>query len=250
MKSRLAPLLLGVCLALPAATQAAGGTLCERTDKPLIWADCGAGRVEILLLPEDAGLTPEGSLDVTGGYTATDRRESGKPKPVGLFIRRGLVVSREYVRADGVLLVDAAGAPRLLHRRRASFAGVGYDLEDPDQRTRLLAAVVEAGGSLIQSHLLIVDGVVDAHPQDGAPRFRRRILFQSKSGEFGLWDSSPRALTLAEAAEELAATFGPQMAINLDMGSYDFCREGTKSCGLLSYAETGKLSNILRFSRD
>lgn len=250
MISRLAPLLLGVCFALPAATQSASGSLCGRTDKSLIWADCGAGGVEILLLPEDAGLTPKDALDVTGGYTATDKRENGKPKPVGLFVRGGLVVSREYVRADGVLLIDADGAPRLLHRRRADIAGQSFDLDDTDQRTRFLDAVAEAGGSLLQSHLLIVDGAVDAHPQDGAPRFWRRIFFQMKSGEYGLWDTSPRALTLAEAAEELAEEIGPSMAINLDMGSYDFCRMGAKSCGLLSYAETGKLSNILRFRRD
>lgn len=240
----LAPAALAALIAAPLG--AAG--LCERTDPTLLWAACdGPAHVELLLLPEDAGLTPANALDVTGGYTAADRRAGGEPKPVGLFVRDGEIIGREYVRFDGLLLIDAAGAPRILHRRYATLDGETFDLEDSARRAEFLAAVAAAKGSLLQSHLLIVDGEIDAFAKKGAPRFPRRILFQTESGETALFDSGRRALTLAEATAEVAEKFAPRMALNLDMGSYDFCRLGARRCGLLSYAETGKLSNILRF---
>lgn len=227
----------------------AAAEICAKTDQPtLLWSSCdGAYAASLRLLPEDAGVTPEGALDVTGAYTATDRREGGRPKPVGLMVRAGTVISREYVRFDGVLAIDGEGGAAVGYRRRFPFGDDVYDLEDRERRAALLEAVAASGGSLMQSHLLIIDGAVDAAPIDGAPRFRRRILMQDETGALGLFDSSPRALTLNEAAEEVAEVFAPAMALNLDMGSYDFCRRGGDLCGALSYGQTGKLSNLLRF---
>ena len=228
------------------AAQAAGNGLCALGDEELIFTSCDGGAVELRLLPEDAGLTPADALDVTGAYTATDKRGDGRPKPVGLFVRNGEVISREYVRFDGVLtIVD--GVPALHHRRRVAFGDRRFDLETPEDRAAFLARTAARGADLMQSHLLIVDGNVDTAPIDGAPRFRRRILFQMSDGRFGVYDSSPRALTLHEATEELAAKVAPEMALNLDMGSYDFCSRGGASCGALSLQATGKLSNVLRF---
>lgn len=229
------------------ATQAAGNGLCALEDDDLIFTSCSGGGVELRLLPEDAGPTPEGALDVTGAYTATDKRDESRPKPVGLFVRGGEVISREYVRFDGVLTVTD-GAPTLHHRRRVALNGQRYDLENMSDRSAFLASAAKTGSAVMQSHLLIVDGEVDTAPIDGAPRFRRRILFQMKDGAFGVYDSSPRALTLNEATEEVAAKFAPEMALNLDMGSYDFCSRGGALCGALGLQATGKLSNLLRFT--
>ena len=80
------PLILG-----GAATEAAANGLCAVQDDELIYTNCAGGAVELRLLPEDAGPTPEGALDVTGAYTATDKRDEGRPKPVGLFVRGGEV---------------------------------------------------------------------------------------------------------------------------------------------------------------
>jgi hypothetical protein len=56
-------------------------------------------------------------------------------------------------------------------------------------------------------------------------------------------------MTLHAAAEHLAAELAPKMALNLDMGSYDFCRSavsGTEvSCGIRGVSDTEKLSNLL-----
>mgnify|MGYP005998051435 CR=1 FL=1 len=237
----LIPLVLGAT-----AAQAAGSGLCDLADDDLIFTSCAGGAVELRLLPEDAGATPDGALDVTGGYTATDRRDEGRPKPVGLFVRGGEVISREYVRFDGVLTITD-GAPALHHRRRILFGGQRYDLEDVADRAAFLSRAADSKSAVMQSHLLIVDGKVDTAPIDGAPRFRRRILFQLTDGPLGVFDSSPRMLTLNEATEEVAARFAPAMALNLDMGSYDFCRSGAKLCGTLGPQSLGKLSNLLRF---
>ena len=241
--------LAGVVLGIGVAASAEAG-VCDAPDaSTLLWSDCdGASTARLVLLPEDASVTPSDAIDVTGAYTATDKREGGRPKPVGLFVRSGDVVSREYVRFDGLLVIDAAGEATLGYRRRARFGGDIFDLEDKEARKAFIDAVAARGGSLLQSHLLIVEGAVDTAPVAGAPRFRRRILMQDEDGSLGLYDSTPRALTLNEAANEVARLFSPAMALNLDMGSYDFCRQGETLCGALRYDETGKLSNLLRFS--
>lgn len=200
------------------------------------------------MLPEDAAPTPDAALDVTGVYTASDRRAGGKPKPVGLMVRNGEVISREFVRFDGVLVVDAAGVPEIHLRTRVPLGGKAYDLNDRTARAAFLTAAASAGADVAQSHLLIIDGRADVADQAGAPMFRRRIMFQMANGDIGVFDSSPRALTLHDATEEVAARFAPAMALNLDMGSYDFCRRGADLCGLLSDEGAAKLSNLLRFS--
>ena len=221
---------------------------CEAPDDDgLLYHSCDAAAA-LLLLPEDAG-APDLANDellVTGGYTATDARDDGRPKPVGLFASEGRIASREYVRFDGVLTI-AEGRPRLHYRRRVKFLGRNWDLEDRADRSGFLAAAETSGASLLQSHLLIIDGAVDTAPVSGAPVFRRRILFQ-KGDAVGVWDSGADALTLDEAAREVARRFAPDMALNLDMGSYDFCQRGAVRCGALRYAQTGKLSYMLRFS--
>ncbi len=229
------------------ATQAASQELCDLKDAELIFTSCAGGSVELRLLPEDEGLTPEATLDVTGAYTATDRRAEGRPKPVGLFVRGGEVISREYVRFDGVLTITS-GQPTLHYRRRIAFDEQHFDLEDASDRATFVTRAARVNADVMQSHLLIVDGKVDTAPIDGAPRFRRRILFQMADGQFGIFDSSPRMLTLNEATQEVADRFAPEMALNLDMGSYDFCRFGKRLCGALGPRATGKLSNLLRFT--
>lgn len=161
-------------------------------------------------------------------------------------MRRGAVAGREYARFDGVLVIDQRGGAEIYHRRNVRLSGLTYDLDDRDARRKFLIEAARSGGAVMQSHLLIVNGGVDVRPREDAPAFRRRILLQAKDGAFALYDSSPRALTLAEAAGEVAARYAPAMALNLDMGSYDFCRRGEELCGFLNARSLGKLSNILR----
>ncbi len=116
-----------------------------------------------------------------------------------------------------------------------------------DQRRAYVAEASAHGLSVLQSHLLIVDGRVDVRPQEDAPVFIRRMLFIDDEG-FGLYQTRwPKSLH--DAAQQLAEALAPRMALNLDMGSYDYClraEDGADTgCGGLDRDDTGKLSNLL-----
>ncbi len=226
---------------------------CPEPSGSLLFHSCwGEARAALVLLPEDMPLPAPGDaalrLVVTGAYTATDTRPEGRPKPVGLFLRRGEVANRNLGRMDGVLVIDPAdGRPAFHHRERTPLAGRTYDLRDVDERHAFIEAAGRRGLSVMQSHLLVADGVLDVHPVQDAPAVVRRLLFADADG-FGVWQT-PAAATLHEAAAALDAVLAPRMVMNLDMGSYDFCRRaegGTESsCGSLAPVATGKLSNLL-----
>jgi len=239
--------------ALVATLIGAPAAACPPPSETLLFHSCwGEARLDIALLPEDLPLPPRGDaarrLVVTGAYTSRETRNDGLPKAVGLFVRKGAVINPNLGRMDGVLLVDpGTGQPELHHRTRVAFSGRRFDLTVLDQRRAFVAAVAAAGISALQSHLLIVDGAIDVRPQPEAPVFFRRILFIDADG-FGVYET-PNARTLYDAASELADALAPRMALNLDMGSYDYCQDDVAGqaarCGTLARDDTGKLSNLL-----
>jgi hypothetical protein len=240
-------------LALQLALLATPAAACPPPSDVLLFHSCwGQGRLDVVLLPEDLPLpeaAPQGfRLVVTGVYTATDSREGGLPKPVGLFVDRGKVINPNLGRMDGVLIVDPADDQlKLQHRARLSLDGDVYDLTELEQRHEFISRASERGLSVVQSHLLIVGGRVDVYPREDAPVFVRRMLFTDDAG-FGIYQTrEPRSLY--EAAIQLAEEIAPRMALNLDMGSYDYCQraeDGAETgCGNLDRDDTGKLSNLL-----
>ena len=228
----------------------AAAVACPEPGPTLLFHSCwGGGRLDVLLLPEDLPLPADGRrLIVTGAYTSTESRGVEMHKPVGLFVHEGAVINPNLGRMDGVLIVDpATGLPELQTRTRISLGDQRFDLTDLDQRRAFTEAARSAYLTVLQSHLLIVDGAVDVRPQEQAPVFVRRILFTDAHG-FGVYQSTV-PLTLYEAATSLAQAVSPAMALNLDMGSYDFCRtlgpDGARNCGFLDPANIQKLSNLL-----
>lgn len=243
---------------LGAALAAAPALACpEPTDELLFHSCWGEASAELLLLPEDRPLPepPEDGLRliVTGAYTGRETREGGHPPPVGFFMRKGEVISRNMSRMDGLLLIDPETGELALHDRASVPLDDGMlDLRELRPRNEFIELASEAGLDVLQSHLLIIDGEVDVADQEGAPRFRRRILFTDEHG-FGLFETT-EALTLFDAAERLDSALAPEMALNLDMGSYDFClisRDGIeRRCGVLGPEQTDKLSNLLMLTLD
>ncbi len=236
---------LGLLLAvLPAP--AAG---CPEPPPALLVHSCRGAEAALLLLPEDtvAATRPGDTLLVTGAYTATDTRAEGRPKPVGLFLRRGLLVNRNLGRMDGILVIEPDGRLALHHRARVQLDGRTHDLTTLPGRRAFIDAARAAGASVAQSHLLVVDGQVDVRPRADAPLATRRLLFTDESG-WGIWES-PGPMTLHEAAEAIAAAHAPRMALNLDMGSFNYCwwlgRDTASRCGLLGRDDTGALSNLI-----
>lgn len=239
-----------------AAVAAVPASACPAESERLLFHSChGPAAAELLLLPEDAdalATTPEGeSLAVTGGYTGADTRAGGSPNPVGLFVDDGRIVSPNLARMDGILVIDADGQPRIHHGTRVPLRDATADLTDPDQRLDFADWAGENGLSVLQSHLLIADGRLDVRTQLDAPKARRRLFFTDRHG-WGVYQTTD-AVTLFDAAFELQQRYRPTMAINLDMGSFDYCvatgAGAPTSCGVVDPGQTGKLSNILRFFR-
>ncbi len=244
--------LAAAALGALASVLASAATACPDPSATLLFHSCWAGgEVKIRLLPEDLPLPAPDTgtrLIVTGAYTSTESRNGELRKPVGLFVHRGKVVNPNLGRMDGILLVDPkSGKPDLQNRAAMRYRGNSYDLRKLDQRHAFVDAARSADISVLQSHLLIVDGRVDVRPQDDAPVFRRRMLFSGADG-FGIYQTDAPA-TLYDAARALADAHAPEMALNLDMGSYDYCQRHTsgqaESCGLLDASNTIKLSNLL-----
>lgn len=226
---------------------------CPEPGGGLLFHSCwGKARLDLLVLPEDLPLPPAPAdglrLVVTGAYTGTDMRGDEKPNPVGLFLRRGEVINRNLGRMDGILIVNPEdGKPAFQHKAHVSLAGRGYDLRELEQRRAFIRAAAERGLSVLQSHLVIAGGKSDVQPLEGAPLHVRRFLFADADG-FGVWQTSA-AMTLYDATRAISDALAPNMAMNLDMGSYDFCRRAEAGaetgCGAVPPEGAAKLSNLL-----
>ena len=209
----------------------------------------GEAKTSILFLPEDMAALPAPTssptrLVATGAYTSGDRFA-----PEGFVIRSGDATHPWPQGWDGLLLTWPDGRAMVSDVSNTELEGTSYNLRERDSREAFLAAAEELKLSAIQSHLLIRQGGLDLRPTDNAPVFRRRMLFQMEDGRIGVYDTSPRRVTLYEAAAELLDSIEPYMALNLDMGTYDFCEQAWsdrfKRCGLLERDELSKLTNLI-----
>lgn len=200
-------------------------------------------------VPQEIALGREDALVVTGAYTNGERVE-----PEGLVIEEGDAFDPYIQGWDGLMLIEPDGALSLHHVARVRYRNSLSNLRDKAQRRAFVARAKQTGLSAIQSHMLITDGALDVRPVEGAPRFRRRVVFSYEDGRYGIFDSGSRALSLYEAGAEIQADYDPKMAFNLDMGSYDYCllmKDGHKNdCGTLSRSATAKLSNVLVFRQN
>ncbi|MEM6973300.1 MAG: hypothetical protein AAF577_10895 [Pseudomonadota bacterium] len=244
---------LGLAVA-PFLTAAAEATPCEAPLDTLYHGCAGRDAARVFLVPDDLPLPTTGvasAIIVTGSYTGRDTRPEGTPAPVGIAVVEGRVIGRTLARMDGILLIGADGAPRLMRSDAVVLDGQNYDLRQPTVRARFLEAASGAGVSALQSHLLVINGAVDTRPVDGAPMATRRVFYQ-KGDTFGLWESEG-ALTLDQAAREIARTIVPDMALNLDMGSFNLClaRSGDeqRDCGLNANGWETRLSTLLMLYR-
>ena len=227
---------------------------CPPPQPSLLFASCaGTTHAELVVLGAGEGVSAPSDtgreLVVTGTYTSGEKHE-----PEGFVLDRGEAFDPYIQGWDGLLLLSEQGLLALAHVERALLDDKTYNMRDRDERRAFVEEATKQKYSAIQSHLLIVDGAVDVREQPDAPRFRRRVLFSYSNGNYGLYDSSPRALSLFEAAQEVAKLFGPEMALNLDMGSYDYCSQSVDGleipCGSLDRSQTGKLSNVLIFHQE
>lgn len=213
----------------------------------------GAASVQVRFLPDETEAIddlPAGEWErllVTGAYSSGDRFA-----PEGFVIRHGDPTHPWPQGWDGLLVTAPDGTAAIHDVTRIDMGDAWFNLRDKTERRAFVDRAGRDGLTAIQSHLLINEGVLDVHPRDGAPRFRRRLLFQLDDGRLGLWDTHPRAATLHEAAVELFDALAPRMALNLDMGAYDFCEKATsnaaESCGIVDRRQMQNLTNLIEIT--
>ncbi|MEO0342973.1 MAG: succinate dehydrogenase [Pseudomonadota bacterium] len=214
-------------------------TTCPKVASVLI-SNCASPLHVQLIEPSELSKT-KNYLVVTGTYSSGDRLGVE-----GLAVMSGEVKSRRLQDWDGVLILGNDGQPQMFNARRVEFANELFNIKDHDQAFELLDLVAEHGASMMQSHLLISNGVLDLRQLVNAPVFYRRIFYVTHDGGFGVWQS-PSRLTLYDAAVQLQDELRPKMALNLDMGSYDFCRKANQECGRLTVS-IDQLTNLLTFT--
>ncbi|MEM1276465.1 MAG: hypothetical protein AAGH74_08055 [Pseudomonadota bacterium] len=240
-------------LALLAVFFPVAATACPEASNTVMFHSCwGDAEAESLLLPEESPVPPTAldRLVVTGGYTGKDVRPERRPNPVGMFIHRGQIINPTLARMDGVVILSPDGRLDIQHRASVRFGALEFDLRELAERRAFQSDAAAAGQTVFQSHLLISNTALDVRDVEDAPKAVRRLLILDDSG-FGVYQTED-AVTLYQAAREVGDALAPRMAVNLDMGSYDYCletREGIETnCGVLARGNTEKLSNLLVFS--
>ncbi|MCI4660597.1 MAG: hypothetical protein MRY63_02080 [Neomegalonema sp.] len=239
---------------IPLICLLAGSALAQPTGRLLFVEEApGSAALRLRFLPEENGVIddlPPGAFErllVTGTYSSGDDF-----RPEGFVIRQG-DPTRPYPQGwDGLLLAYADGRADIFELGAVRLGDEVFDLRDKAAKWRFVELARLAGVSAVQSHLLIREGVLDLRPVENARRFHRRILFQLEDGRLGIWDSRPQTLTLYEAAQALQKILPVRMALNLDMGAYDFCERATaqaaENCGLLDRSRIGPLTNVIEVS--
>jgi hypothetical protein len=237
-------LAIGLNLALMAAGFAQD---CTQPPSVLIHSCQTEIAVHLRVLPDNKQRDSNHLLTVTGTYSSGDRFGIE-----GLVIQAGKTVSRRYQNWDGVLIIDQNGAPHLYNAKNVVLDGDEFDLKDKPRRDTFIAKAKESGATVLQSHLLISGGMLDLKDVEDAPSFKRRLLVTFRDGSFAIWETA-RSETLYDAARQVQDALSPHMALNLDMGAYDYCRTGPTGAesdcgGLLVSAD--KLTNLLEFTKD
>ncbi|GHA61219.1 hypothetical protein GCM10008927_28330 [Amylibacter ulvae] len=226
------------------ATTAVAQNCVAPSDNFIAWDCAPSGHVSIHVVPDDGNIwdrRPTPKLAVTGTYSSADRFGIE-----GLAIRNGNIISRRYKSWDGILLINR-GKPHIFNSTSVRLSGRKFNLKNSTSRDAFIALAKRKSIDLIQSHLLINNGRIDVRDQPNQPKFKRRLLVQTDAG-FGVYETD-RPKTLFETARDMAALFDPQMALNLDMGAYDYCMKGAANCGKL-FVDAEKLTNFVIFETD
>jgi hypothetical protein len=240
LKFDLLKLLSTLCLMAGANTANAEG--CPARAQVSVFHSCEIPAVvDLQFHPLNLEHAPNNILSVTGAYSSADRFGVE-----GLAVDGERLVSSRFQGWDGFLLVSAAGKPRIFNASNIQLDGRAFDLKRQPNRRDFVTQARADGYSLIQSHLLIVDGALDVRQVENARRFVRRMFFTDSAG-WGVYETKS-AVTLYDAALEIQEALNPDMVMNLDMGAYNYCQQNTptgfKPCGDL-FTNAENLTNLI-----
>jgi hypothetical protein len=197
--------------------------------------------VDLQFDPVSIERAPTDILSVTGTYSSADRFGVE-----GLAISGDKLVSSRFQGWDGFLVVSPNGIPEIFNASDMQLGEKTFDLKRQPDRREFVAQARQQGYSLIQSHLLIVNGALDVRQVDNARRFVRRMFFTDSAG-WGVYETKS-AVTLYAAAIEIQEALNPDMVMNLDMGAYNYCQKNTPTgfdaCGDL-FTKAENLTNLI-----
>ena len=243
LKARCIGLSMAVVFSQPAA--ALDTPSCPLNTGMLVLSCDQSISVNLRVLPDEITQSPEHLLTVAGTYSSGDRFGIE-----GLVIKDGVQISRRYQNWDGVLIIEPSGVPNLYRADNVMLGDITYNLKDSVSRNAFIEKALEDRLTVMQSHLLISDGQLDLKDVPDAPKFKRRLFVTLPNGNFGIWETDISE-TLYSAALQLQEDLQPHMALNLDMGAYDYCQKGPvgaqSDCGRLLVSKD-KLTNVLEFS--
>lgn len=144
--------------------------------------------------------------------------------PAGLAANMGKIINPVIQAFDGLIIINSQGEITLTH-----IDNLQYDLRSLHIRSsfrdyqNFLKLIENNRLSVLQSHLFINNGELLIDDKQNSPKARRRLLFQTADNSVHVFDSQVKEMTLYEAANFIKANFKAIIAINLDMGEYNFC---------------------------
>ncbi|MEO0896735.1 MAG: hypothetical protein AAFY71_10080 [Bacteroidota bacterium] len=142
--------------------------------------------------------------------------------PTGLCISGGKVINPFLQKWDGMILIQN-GKIRLAHIDQLPLPFSQIDIKrDYNHYKAFLEMATTSQMTVLQSHLLVDRGKVAVGGNSSARKMRRRVIFQTKDQGLHIYDSMDDLLSLKECAEILVNQYKANVAINLDMGGYNF----------------------------
>lgn len=148
--------------------------------------------------------------------------------PVGLNLRNGEVINPAIQKFDGLILIDKDGQISLTHIDHLVYNLKPYHIRTSfeDYKSFLRKARKERL-SVLQSHLILNNGDILIQDNAKGRKMRRRILFATSDGGIHIYDSFEKNHSLYDAAKYVKDNYVAQVAINLDMGDFNFCTLNT-----------------------
>jgi len=183
-------------------------------------------------------------LIVTGTYTSPFHA------PVGFTINQGKVLNPALQKWDGILVIDYNGKAHIADMNHLMYNFTRFDIRNSYKDYLTFFKIAQVNKlTIIQSHLIISNGNILIDKQNlKREKFRRRVIFQTKDNALYVYDSFQQRLTFYQLAKILKNKYNAQIALNLDMGTYNYAVLYENNRETKNYSELGSsviLSNFL-----
>jgi hypothetical protein len=183
-------------------------------------------------------------LIVTGTYTSPFNT------PVGLTINQGKVLNPALQKWDGILVIDYNGKAHITDINHLMYNFTLFDIRNSYKDYLTFFQIAQVNKlTIIQSHLIISNGNILIDKQNlKREKFRRRVIFQTKDNALYVYDSFKQRLTFYKLAQILKNKYNAKIALNLDMGTYNYAVLYENNREKKNYSELGSrviLSNFL-----